>query len=138
VPNVEVFADIPGSRVNGTTIPADILVATGKGSKPDLVIVNCVKKEIALLELTCSLPQNTEKANQNKQAKYTQLELALSDKGNSVILVHFEISSNGHITKTNRISIEQSLRKHQIKLKSKIYTNLAKISLLCTMSIFHA
>ena len=136
--DTQVFADIPGSLVNGTTIPADILVSTGEGSKPDLVIVNRVKKEITLLELTCSLPKNTQKAHSAKRSKYTQLEIALTNKGYKVNLVPFEVNSNGNITKTNKQNIEQALRKHNIKIKSQIFKNLSQISLLCTMSIFHA
>ena len=45
----EVFADLPSYKVNGTTIPADILVSTGEGSKPDLVLINRKRKTIALL-----------------------------------------------------------------------------------------
>ena len=46
----EVFADLPSYKVNGTTIPADILVSTGEGSKPDLVLIHRKRKTIALLE----------------------------------------------------------------------------------------
>ena len=45
----QVFADLPGHQTNGTTIPADILVSSGKGSKPDLVLLNRERKEIALM-----------------------------------------------------------------------------------------
>ena len=105
VPNIEVFADITWSRVNGTTIPADILVATGNGSKPNLVIVNRVKKEITLLELTCPLPQNIEKASQNKRAKYTQLELALSDKGYSVFLIPLKYAQMATLQKRIEVTL---------------------------------
>ena len=58
----EVFSDLPSLQINGTTIPADILVATGEGSKPDLVILDRARKTIALLELACSLPGSAAKA----------------------------------------------------------------------------
>ena len=61
--DTEVFSDLPSFKVNGTTIPADILVCTGEGSKPDLEILNRGRKTIALLELTCPLPRNTTKAH---------------------------------------------------------------------------
>ena len=136
--DTQVFADIPGSLVNGTTIPADILVSTGEGSKPDLVIVNRVKKEISLLKLTCSLPQNSHKAIVAKRTKYTQLYIAQTSKGYKVNFVPFEVNSNWYISKTNKQNIGQALRKHKIKVKSQIFKNLSQISLLCTMSIFHA
>ena len=37
--NTEVFSDLEGHQVNGGTIPADVLVTGGHGSKPDLVII---------------------------------------------------------------------------------------------------
>ena len=73
----EVFADLPSFQVYGTTIPADILVSTGEGSKPDLVILEGKRKIIALLELTCSLPGNASKAHLMKDKKYTELALDL-------------------------------------------------------------
>ena len=39
-PNTDVYSDIEGHQVNGGTIPADVLVTGGQGSKPDLVIIN--------------------------------------------------------------------------------------------------
>ena len=80
----EVFSDLPTFQVNGTTIPADILVSTGEGSKPDLVLINRGRKTIALLELTCSLPGSAEKAHTFKDKKYTQLALELEEKGYQV------------------------------------------------------
>ena len=65
----EEFSDLPSSQTNGTTIPADILVSTGEGSKPDLVILNQEGKTIALLELTCSLPGSATKAHTFKDKK---------------------------------------------------------------------
>ena len=136
--HTQVFADLEGYRVNGTLIPADILVSRGKGSKPDLVLVNREKKEIALLELTVPLPQNTFSANTRKLTAYTQLEIALKEKGFKVHLLPFEICSNGYITKKNKHYIENVLRKFDIKLKVKILKELSQISLLCTMAVFYA
>jgi hypothetical protein len=136
--NIEIYADLPGLQVNGTTLPADIIVSSGEGSKPDLVLVDRFKKEIALLELTSPLPRNTFNANTAKLTKYTQLDIDLSDKGYKVYLVPFEVCSNGHITKQNKGNIENVLKKFNIKIKPKILTDLSQISLLCTMSVFHA
>ena len=55
----EVYADLEGWKIIGGTIPADILVSCGKGSKPDMVLIDRNRKKIALLKLTCSLPQST-------------------------------------------------------------------------------
>ena len=39
-PNTDVYADLDGWKINAGTIPADILVSSGKGSRPDLVLIN--------------------------------------------------------------------------------------------------
>ena len=134
----EVFADLEGMKINGSTIPADILVSTGKGSRPDLVLVNRSSKEIALLELTCPLPSNAEKAYFRKLTTYSQLEISLQEKEYRVYLVPFEVCSNGNINKRNKMNLSNVLSKFKIRLKSKIFTNISQISLLCTMSVFHA
>ena len=105
----EVFSDLPSLRINGTTIPADILVATGEGSKPDLVILNRARKAIALLELTCSLPGRASKAHTFKYKKYTQLVINLEAKGYQVFLVPFEVLSPGHVSSQCKESIQNTL-----------------------------
>ena len=37
---INIYADLPGYTLNGMVIPADVLVTSGEGSKPDLVIIN--------------------------------------------------------------------------------------------------
>ena len=54
----EVLSDLPNFQINGTTIPSDVMVSTGAGSKPDMVILNREQRTVALLELTCSLPES--------------------------------------------------------------------------------
>ena len=36
----QVYSDLPGPNINGTTIPADILVTGGEGSKHNIVLIN--------------------------------------------------------------------------------------------------
>ena len=136
--DTQVFSDLPGHMINCTTIPADILVTSGEGSKPDLVLINRRERKIALLELTCPLENNIQKAHDKKALKYTQLQLDLEEKGFQVQLVPFEVGSSGHITKHTRKSLEDVLKIYSIRMKPQVVQNLAKISLLCTMSIFHA
>ena len=95
--NIAIYANIPGYSINGTTIPADVLVTNGEGSKPDLVLLNRTDKKIAVMELTCPLPQNVVKAHDKKTLKYTQMKIDLIDKGYKTSLVPFEVISNGHI-----------------------------------------
>ena len=120
------------------TIPQDILDVSGEGSKPDLVLIDRINKKIALLELTCPLQSNINGAHQRKLTKYTQLEIALEEKGFKVFLMPFEVGSSGHINKHTRQNIINTLKQFNIILKTKVFENLGKISLLCTMSVFHA
>ena len=137
-PSTEVFSDIEAHQVNGGTIPADVLVTGGQVSKPDLVIVNRTEKKIALLELTCSHFSSADKAHQKKLRDYTQLSLDLSAEGFSVALMPFEVLSSGHITNRTRTNIKNTLRLFNMTQKKTFFENMAKISLLCTMSIFYA
>ena len=134
----QVLADLPGYQINGGTIPADILVSIGKGSRPDLVILDRNLKKIALIELTIPLQRNTEKAHARKTLAYTELQIALQEKGYQCILTPFEVGSSGHITRKNKLTLENTLRKFNIRIKKGTFVNMAKISLLCTMSIFYA
>jgi hypothetical protein len=134
----EIYADLEGHMINGSTIPADILVSSGVGSKPDIVVINRKEKKIALLELTCPLERNIEKANNTKKTKYTELEISLQDKGFKVYLTPFEVGSSGHISNRNIKNIENISKLFKIKIKKSLFQDLSKISLLCTMSIFHA
>ena len=43
--SIEIFCDLPGQRINGTTIPADILVTNGEGSKPNIVLIKRSEKK---------------------------------------------------------------------------------------------
>ena len=114
------------------------MVTNGEGSKPDLVLINRRERKIAMLELTCPLENNVTKVHKAKELKYTPPELDLKEKWFQVQLVPFEVGSSGHMTKHNKKAIADVLRKYRIKLRPLVIQNLAKISLLCTMSIFHA
>ena len=67
---LEIYSDLPGHCINGTTIPQDILIASGTGSRPDLVILDRVKKKIQEVTLTCPLEDNIHNANTRKLEKY--------------------------------------------------------------------
>ena len=134
----EVFSDLPGFQINGTTIPADVMVSAGEGSKPDLVVLNREQRTVALLELTCSLPGSARKAHIRKVNTYTQLSIDLEERGFKVFLVPFEVLSSGHITNSCKISIQNTLQQFNIRVKNSLFVDLAKIALLCTMSVFYA
>ena len=138
--DVEMYSDLPGKMVNNTVIPCDILVTTGIGSKPDLVILSRKSKQIALFELTCPLERNLHKANTYKNDKYDGMKTDLEAKGWKVFLVPFEVSSRGQILKHTQISIHTTLKHFNVRIPThyKFIQSMSKISLLCTFSIFHA
>ena len=115
-----------------------IYQCNGNGSKPDIVIINRKEKKIALMELTCSLLRNTGNAHTRKTLAYTNMATDIKEKGFKVQLVPFEVSSEGHIWRSTKSDIMQTLRSFNIKIPSSTFEELAQISLLTTMSIFHA
>ena len=126
--------------INNAVIPSDILVCNGFGSKPDLVILSRQSKQVALFELTCPLERNLHKASSYKSGKYAGMQSDLEGKGWKVFNVPFEVSSRGQILKHTRINICNTLKQFKIKItsQSKLVTSLSKISLLCSIAIFHA
>ena len=96
---IEMFSDLPQKGINNSTIPQDIIVTIGYGSKPDLVFISRSTMNFALFELTCPLDRNLPKAHSYKVDKYTDLETYLKEKGWTVSLMPFEVSSRGQILK---------------------------------------
>ena len=78
------------------------------------------------------------KAYNKKNIWYTQLSLDLEELGFQVFLMPFEVLSSGHIAKPCKMNLISTLRQFDIRSKYDIFENLAKIALLCTMSVFHA
>ena len=138
--DIEMYSDLPGKGINNSTIPQDIIVTNGFGSKPDLVIISRNTMNIALFELTCQQDRNLHKAHSYKIDKYTDLETDLKEKGWTVHLVPFEVSSQRKILKHTQLNIFNTLKHFKIKFRTqqKLIKNLSKISLLCTFSVFHA
>ena len=85
-----------------------------------------------------ALEYNIANAHKRKTLKYTQMEISLKEKGYQVYLVPFEIGSSGHISKGNKQNIASTASKFGIKIKAETMKKLSKISLICTMAIFHA
>ena len=88
--DIEVFRDIPEFDINGSTLPLNIIVVNGAGSRPDLVLVN---RRISLLEITRCFERNT-----NSSHRYTFIKTNLMEKGFAVDLVPFKIESRGLVT----------------------------------------
>ena len=127
---------LPGNDFNGGTIPPDILTTT---SRPDLVFVYRDSKQIKLFELTCSFEDNINSANITKFEKYEDLKKHLESGGWKTELVQFEVGSRGYISKRNIASITKMAKLAHMKKRHKsLMTDLSKISLLCSFSIFQA
>ena len=104
---------------------------------PDIVIIETVTKKVTILELTVSFETNIEAANIRKQVKYNDLKQDINKNGYITEIIPFEIGSRGHITKRNREALKKILKQKKETTK-KCIDNLAKISLLCSFTIFKA
>ena len=111
--DLEVYSDITDYDINGSTIPRDICVVNGLGSRPDLVLVKT--KHISLLELTCCFEGNEQAAYTRKMNKYTYMRNDLLEKGYIVDLVPFEIGARGHVTNSNTIKLINIFIQHKIR-----------------------
>ena len=134
--NLEVFADLPGLDLNGSTIPPDILVTT---SRPDLVLLSRETKKVFVLELTCSFERNMDNANARKTLKYTALKQDIEDQGYICSLIPFEVGSRGYINRKSKIQLLNVFIENKIKTNfKKCFQHMGKLSLLCSFSIFNA
>ena len=125
-----------GSRVNGVTIPPDILTAT---SKPDLVLVDrsAQRKQLTanpirvdLVELTVPWDSGAEGARLRKEARYASLVEDIREKGLQCHHTTLEIGARGLINPRNRGNISwlcSLARERKIK---RVTSNLSKLALL--------
>jgi hypothetical protein len=133
---VTIYTDLPDHQINGGTIPADILTTS---QRPDIVLIDRKYKKIAIFELTISFEKNIDSANLRKFLKYQELTEDLRNRGWETENVPFEVGSRGLVTKRNKKSISDILKKWQIKTKkSQIFNDISKISLLCSFALFQA
>ena len=100
---------------------------------------NRKERGITIIELTISFETNIEAADNRKRQRYTQLKNDLEDRGFKCYLFPLEIGSRGHVTSKNKLTIANTLHINKFKgvYFSKIMKDCAKISLLCSYSIFH-
>jgi hypothetical protein len=134
--HIEIYADLPSHNINGGTIPQDI---TQTALRPDLVLIERKAKKIHLLELTCSFETNIDAAYSRKYKNYTDLKSDLENSGWAVQLDPFEIGSRGHVTKRNKDTLMKTARHISLKINhKKLVSELSKISLLCSFSVYQA
>ena len=136
--NIEVYFDLEGKTINGSTIPADIVTTN---SRPDLVVINrgVSPTKVYLYELTVSYERNLEGANEHKRNKYAPLVDDIEENGYKCFCVCFEIGSRGYINNRNKLALGGLLKLTNSNTKfTNFYKNISKISLLCSFSIFLA
>ena len=136
--HVQVYADLEGHKVNGSTIPPNIMITS---SRPDLVVIDSSTQPqtVYLFELTICFekPGGMEAANTRKYERYTALSSDIKEAGYSCMNIPFEVGSRGHLTLGNksRLAIMHKLCKPSTTF-SKFWKNISKTSLLCSYSIY--
>ena len=84
----------------GGTIPPELCVTR---LKPDIVIVDEIKKKLHIYELTVPLNMNIDQRNREKTQKYTPF---LTDITNYTCTLNcFEVSSTGYINPRNKLTL---------------------------------
>ena len=88
--SIDIYADIEGHRINGNTLPADIVLTN---QKPDIVIIDrsTAVATVWLFELTTSFEQNIEQAHTRKKVRYSYLEADIEANGFKCVNLPFEI-----------------------------------------------
>ena len=136
-PGITIYADIDGAKVNGGTVPPDIVVTT---QRPDMVIVNknTTPSTVFLVELTCPFTRNIAAANTRKRARYEFLSSDIQEAGFRCLNLPFEIGSRGHVTLSNRNTLSQICHVAGVKKTQQVIRNCSKLVLLASYSIFNA
>ena len=136
--SMEVYADLDGWRVNGGTVPSD-LVATGQ--MPDIVLLDRVKKTIVLLELTCpfdSSEKSFKEALDRKTLRYCRLALDCKSLGYTAYNTPFEVGARGVITARNHTVLAMVASMCGIRNVKTLRRTLGKIALVASYRIYLA
>ena len=133
--NLEIYSDLAGSRVNGVTIPNDIIWTD---RKPDLVIIDRSSKKINLVELTVPWDSGTEGAKQRKEDRYDSLVEDIKGKGWICSHTTLEIGSRGLITQRNRSTLIWLCNLAREQKISNVISTCSKLALLGSYSLWVA
>ena len=97
----QLFSDLPAFQApqwgpHGGTIPPHVIVIN---LHPDLIIIiNEVKREVVVIELTCPWDSNIERCHNHQEEKYAPL-IADSSRDFRTFHFSFKVSARGQITK---------------------------------------
>ena len=132
-----IYADIEGAKVNGGTIPPEILVTS---SRPDIAIINrnTSPSTVLLVELTVPFSQNIEAANARKRARYEFLKNDIKENGFSCCNMPLEVCSRGQITSRNRETLLYLCHTFGIRKFQQVIKNCSKLALLGSYAIYLA
>ena len=136
---VTTFADLNGWRVNGGTVPPDLVLTE---QIPDLVIIDrtVMPAKVVLLELTVPWDSATsfKAALDRKTARYERLALDLEERNFVVSNMPFEIGCRGVIDKRNSLVLETICNLIGIKAHQRLKGALGRIALLGSYRIYLA
>ena len=132
-----IYADIEGAKVNGGTIPPEIMVTS---SRPDIVIINrnTSPSSVLLVELTVPFSKNIEAANARKRARYEFLKSDITEAGFSCSNIPLEVCSRGQITSRNRETLLFLCHTFGIRKFQQVIRNCSKFPLLGSYAIYLA
>ena len=136
---VTTFADLNGWRVNGGTVPPDLVLTE---QIPDLVIIDrtATPAKVVLLELTVPWDSATsfKAALDRKTARYERLAIDLKERGFVVSNMPLEIGCRGVIDKRNSLVLETVCNLVNIKAQLRLKGALGRIALLGSYRIYLA
>ena len=129
-----VYSDIPGfsTSANGT-IPPNICVTS---EKPDIVIIDEVKKTVDIYELTVPFDTRIDKAHDLKMDKYSHFLTDINSNYTATVTA-FEVSSRGQITRDNKLRLRKlhKLTDNSVKFKTFV-KNISGLAILSSYYIF--
>ena len=134
---VTVYADMEGAKVNGGTIPPEIMVTT---SRPDIVIINqnTTPTSVILLEVTIPFTRNIDAANNRKRNRYEFLTSDIQEAGYNCSNMPLDVGSRGHLTSRNRETLIFLSHTFGIRKYQQIFKNCSKLALLGSYAIYLA
>ena len=136
-PGITIYSDIEGAKVNGGTVPPDIMITS---QRPDMVIIdkNTTPLTVLLVELTCPFTRNITAANTRKRERYEFLSSDIKEAGFTCMNLPFEIGSRGHVTLSNKNTLSSICKVTGIKKIQHVIRNCSKLVLLASYYIYNA
>ena len=134
-----VYADLNGWRVNGGTIPHNLVLTE---QIPDLVIIDrsATPTKVVLLELTVPWDSSNsfQAALERKTARYERLAGDLRDNGYTTLNLPLEVGCRGVINARNHLVLETLCNMFKIRAHKKLLGSLGRIALMGSYRIWLA